>query len=65
MSLEADLNAPELEWWNPRLESKPRPEREYGFKTECSECGQTTTLPFAPKPGRKNYCDKCWRARRQ
>ena len=39
----------------------PRPEREF-HETVCSECGQTTTVPFKPKPGRPVFCRDCYRA---
>ncbi len=29
------------------------------FKTECSNCGKTTMVPFEPIPGRPVYCKDC------
>jgi len=30
------------------------------YKTECSECGNTCEIPFAPRPGRSVLCDSCY-----
>lgn len=40
-----------------------RPQREF-FEAVCSECGQTTTVPFKPTEGRPVYCRDCFRAKR-
>lgn len=39
----------------------PRPQREF-HEAVCSDCGQTTTVPFKPKPGRPVFCRDCYRA---
>ena len=39
----------------------PRPQREF-HEAVCSDCGQTTTVPFKPKEGRPVYCRDCYRA---
>lgn len=38
-----------------------RPQREF-HEAVCSECGQTTTVPFKPKPGRPVFCRDCYRS---
>jgi len=34
------------------------------YPTVCDSCGQPTTVPFKPTPGRPIYCDECFRMRR-
>lgn len=31
----------------------------------CSQCGQQTSVPFEPKPGRLVFCEACFKQRRQ
>ena len=33
------------------------------YRIVCSVCGETSTVPFRPKPGRAIYCKKCWHSR--
>lgn len=33
------------------------------FETKCTECGQTTTVPFNPTKGRPVYCRVCFSKR--
>jgi CxxC-x17-CxxC domain-containing protein len=40
-----------------------RPQREF-FEAVCSECGQTTTVPFKPTEGRPVFCRDCFRSKR-
>lgn len=34
------------------------------FSATCSECGQTTEVPFNPAPGKPVYCRDCFQARK-
>jgi CxxC-x17-CxxC domain-containing protein len=34
------------------------------FSATCSECGQTTEVPFNPTPGKPVYCRDCFQARK-
>ncbi|HHD15453.1 MAG TPA: hypothetical protein ENK47_01970 [Euryarchaeota archaeon] len=42
---------------------RDRPPREM-FDAVCSDCGQTTQVPFKPDPERPVYCKDCYRKRR-
>ena len=33
-------------------------------RTQCSQCGKETTVPFKPTQGRPVYCRECFQARR-
>lgn len=35
------------------------------YSATCSECGQTTEVPFNPTPGKPVYCRECFQAKRQ
>jgi CxxC-x17-CxxC domain-containing protein len=34
------------------------------YSATCSECGQTTEVPFNPTPGKPVYCRDCFQARK-
>jgi CxxC-x17-CxxC domain-containing protein len=34
------------------------------YPATCSECGQTTEVPFNPTPGKPVYCRDCFQARK-
>lgn len=35
------------------------------FEVTCSECGNSTTVPFKPKEDRPVYCEDCYRQKRR
>ena len=45
-------------------EIEPRAVRRQTFAATCSECGETTTVPFQPQPDRPVYCQPCFTRRR-
>jgi CxxC-x17-CxxC domain-containing protein len=51
--------------YGPVVHSSPQNFGRVETRTNCSQCGKETTVPFKPTQGRPVFCRECFQQRRQ